>query len=191
MTLHDDRTYTDFADRHIGPGGDDLQSMLAFSDHELEFRELLQRANRANVSFYPIDTRGLVVFDRPIDKAVPPSLDQALLRDRYENLRTMAAQTDGQAILNSGEISKSMQKVFVDVGSYYLLSYYSTNQKLDGRFRRIRVEVNRQDVDVRSRPGYLAPTESEARAAGVESNRPGAKPLPPPAVTKALDAILG
>lgn len=165
------------------------QSMLAFADHELEFRELLQRANRANVSFYPIDTRGLVAFVRPIDKAVSPSADQAMLRDRYENLRTMAAQTDGQAILNSGEISKSMQKVFVDVGSYYLLSYYSTNQKLDGRFRRIRVEVNRQDVDVRSRPGYLAPTESEARAAGVESNRPGAKPLPPPAVTKALDAI--
>ena len=168
---------------------DRLQSMLAFSDHELEFRELLQRANRANVSFYPIDTRGLVVFDRPIDKAVPSSLDQALLRDRYENLRTMAAQTDGQAILNAGEISKAMQKVFVDVGSYYLLSYYSMNQKLDGRFRRIRVDVNRQDVDVRARPGYLAPTESEARAAGMESNRAGAKPVPPPAVTKALDAI--
>jgi hypothetical protein len=37
-------------------------------------------------------------------------------------------------------------------------------QKLDGRFRRIRVEVKRPDVDVRSRPGYLAPTEAEARA---------------------------
>ena len=46
---------------------DRLRTMLAYSDHEMEFRQLLQRANRANVSFYPIDARGLVVFDTPID----------------------------------------------------------------------------------------------------------------------------
>ena len=42
---------------------DRQRTMLAYSDHEMEFRELLQRANRANVSFYPIDARGLIVFD--------------------------------------------------------------------------------------------------------------------------------
>ena len=83
----------------------------------------------------------------------------------------MAAQTDGEAMLNTNDVGGAMKKVFADVGSYYLLSYYSTNQKLDGRFRRIRVEVKRQDVDVRSRPGYLAPTEAEARAAGVAIDR--------------------
>ena len=83
-----------------------------------------------------------------------------------------------------------MQKIFADVGSYYLMSYYSTNQKLDGRFRRIRVEVKRPDVDVRARPGYLAPTESEARAAGVAIARAGrANHAPPPTVTRALDAL--
>src|ERR1043165_5124446 len=58
-----------------------------------------------------------------------------------------------------------------------------------GRFRRIRVEVKRDGTDVRAKPGYLAPTESEARAAGVESSRPGAKAAPPPTVTRALDAL--
>jgi hypothetical protein len=82
-----------------------------------------------------------------------------------------------------------MQKALADVGSYYLLSYYSTNQKLDGRFRRIRVEVKRDGVDVRARPGYLAPTESEARAAGAAITRAGAKAEPPASVTRALDAI--
>src|SRR5204863_6263596 len=74
-------------------------------------------------------------------------------------------------------------------GSYYLLSYYSTNQTRDCRFRRIRVEVKREGADVRSRPGYLAPTEAEARAAGGAITRAGAKAEPPPAVTRALDAI--
>jgi VWFA-related protein len=166
-----------------------LRTMLAYSDHETEFRQLLQRANRANVSFYPIDARGLVVFDTPIELGVPPSADQAWLTHRYNGLRDMASQTDGATVLNTNDVSGAMQKVFRDVGSYYLLSYYSTNQKLDGRFRRIRVEVKRPDVDVRARPGYLAPTEAEARAAGAAITRAGAKPSAPPTVTRALDAL--
>jgi VWFA-related protein len=168
---------------------DRQRTMLSYIDHEVEFRELLQRANRANVSFYPIDARGLIVFDTPINWGVPPGVDAAWLRNRHDNLRTMAAQTDGEAVLQSSNTSASMQKVFADVGSYYLLSYYSTNPKLDGRFRRIRVEVKREDVTVRNRPGYLAPTETEARAAGAAIERAGTRSGPPPTVARALDAI--
>ena len=75
---------------------DRQRTMLAYSDHEMEFRELLQRANRANVSFYPIDARGLIVFDTPIQWGVPPSVDAAWLRKRHDDLRMMAEQTDGQ-----------------------------------------------------------------------------------------------
>jgi hypothetical protein len=166
-----------------------LRTMLAYSDHWTEFRQMLQRANRANVSFYPIDARGLVVFDSPIEAGVPPSIDAAILRAHYDNMRDMASQTDGEAVLDTNDTSGAMKKVFADVGSYYLLSYYSTNQKLDGKFRRIRVEVKRPDTDVRARPGYLAPTEAEARAAGAAIDRAGAKNAPPPAVTRALDAL--
>lgn len=165
--------------------------MLSFIDHEVKFRELLQRANRANVSFYPIDARGLIVFDQPTRFDLAPSVDTALLRDRHDDLRMMALQTDGQAVLDgTNDVAGAMRKMFADVGSYYLVSYYSSNQKLDGRFRRIRVEVKRDQVEVRARPGYLAPTEAEARAAGVTPERPaGSRPPPPPSVTRALDAI--
>ena len=168
---------------------DRQRTMLAYIDHEVEFRELLQRANRANVSFYPIDARGLIVFDTPIEWGVPPTVDAAWLRDRQDDLRMMAMQTDGQAVLNTSDVSGAMQKMFADIGSYYLLSYYSTNAKLDGRFRRIRVEVKRPDVEVRARLGYLAPTESEARAAGMAITSATGKTLPPPTVTRALDSI--
>ncbi len=165
--------------------------MLSFIDHELKFREILQRANRANVSFYPIDARGLIVFDQPTRFDLAPGVDAAWLRDRHDDLRDMASQTDGQAVLDStNDIAGAMRKIFADVGSYYLASYYSSNPKLDGRFRRIRVDVKRERVDVRARPGYLAPTEAEARAAGVTPERPaGSRAAPPPAVTRALDAI--
>jgi VWFA-related protein len=163
------------------------QSMLAFADHEIEFRQLLQRANRANVSFYPIDARGLIVCDNDCNGGF--AVDNAMRTRLRDSIGDMAAATDGRAIVDATDTTKAMQKVFADVGSYYLLGYYSTNQKLDGRFRRIRVEVTRDGVDVRSRPGYLAPTESEARAAGAEIIRAGAKPTAPPTVTRALDAL--
>lgn len=165
--------------------------MLAFMDNELRFRELLQRANRANVSFYPIDARGLIVFDQPTNFDLPPSVDAAWLRDRHEDLRMMASQTGGLAVLDTtNDISGAMQRIFADVGSYYLASYYSSNAKLDGRFRRVRLEVKRENAEVRARPGYLAPTEAEARAAGVAPERPaGSRPVPAPSVRRALDAI--
>jgi VWFA-related protein len=164
--------------------------MLAFIDHAVQFRELLQRANRANVSFYPIDARGLVVFDQPDRWNLPFAVDNAWLRRRHDDLRMMADQTDGRAVLDTNNVAGAMEKIFADVGSYYLASYYSSNPKLDGRFRRIRVEVKRENVEVRARPGYLAPTETEARAGGVVPERPaGSRAAPPPSVTRALDAI--
>lgn len=166
--------------------------MLAYIDHQITFRELLQRANRANVSFYPIDARGLIVFDSDISAPLPPTVDRARLENRWEMLRNMAAQTDGVAVLDTNRVGEAMQRIFVDAGSYYLLRYYSSNPKLDGRFRRIGVRVKRPDVEVRARAGYLAPTEAEARAAGVTAPRPpGSKsaPAPPTTVTRALDAI--
>ena len=54
-----------------------------------------------------------------------------------------------------------------DTGAYYLIGYYSTNTKLDGRYRRLTVRVKRNGVDVRARPGYLAPTKEEMTAARV------------------------
>ncbi|HEX6162010.1 MAG TPA: VWA domain-containing protein [Vicinamibacterales bacterium] len=164
-----------------------LRIQLSQVDHERDFMTLLQRANRANVSFYPIDARGLVVFDQPISAGIPPGQDQAILRHRWDFLRDMAGQTDGQAVLDQGDLTRAFQKVFRDLGSYYLLSYYSTNSRLDGRFRRIRVEVKREGVDVRARPGYLAPTEAEARAAGAATT--ATTRAAPTTVTRALDAL--
>lgn len=185
------------ADRQSGTsqtreGCDRERVMLSFIDHQIEFRELLQRANRANVSFYPVDARGLIVFDTPPRRGELPSDDRARLDRRYDELRNMAAQTDGVAVLDTNNVGAAMQRILADIGSYYLLTYYSSNPKLDGRFRRISVRVKREGVDVRARPGYLAPTEAEARAAGVTRPRPpgsrGPAP-PPPAVSRALDAI--
>jgi VWFA-related protein len=148
------------------------RSLLALADLEMEFRQLMQRANRANVSFYPIDPRGLVAFDDPIGPRRPasPAEDARRMTARQDGLRALAAETDGTVVLNT-DIERALPRLLTDVGAYYLLGYVSTNQKLDGRYRRLTVRVRRPDLAVRARPGYLAPTASEVNAAAPTAGR--------------------
>jgi len=145
---------------------------LASIDNSKEFRRILDEANRANASFYPVDPRGLAVFDEPIGPNVPPppSVDAARLRTRLDSLRTLAEATDGVAIVNSNDIAGGLKRVVDDLTSYYLLGYY-TSAKLDGKFHSITVKIKRPGVQVRARRGYLAPTTAEltARAGGTAS----------------------
>jgi hypothetical protein len=54
-----------------------------------------------------------------------------------------------------------------DLSSYYLMGYYTTNIKLDGRFRSITVRINRPGVTVRARKGYRGYTSEELSRGGV------------------------
>ena len=167
---------------------------LAQQDDDQFFRDLLNLANRANASFYPIDPRGLAVFDDPISKqatglpapgtptVTPPSVDMANLRSRIESLRTLAENTDGLAMVNSNDLAGSFKKIVSDLSSYYLLGYYS-NGKLDGKFHSITVRVKRPGVNVRARRGYLAATP----ATGVPPSRTAAAMSP--AVSAETEAV--
>ena len=139
---------------------------LANIDNEQHFRDLLDVANRNNASFYPIDPRGLAVFDYPIGPAPPPSLtvDMASLKERIEGMRTLAENTDGIAVVNSNDLERGLRRIADDLTSYYLLGYYSSNTRLDGRFRKITVRVKRPGVSVRARRGYRAATAEEVSA---------------------------
>jgi hypothetical protein len=109
-----------------------------------------------------------VAFDTPINENVPLEVDRAMLRQRQEVLHTLANATDGLALLNNNDLRKQLRRIADDLTSYYLIGYRSTNGKLDGKYRAIKVRSNRPGVDIRARHGYTAATASEvakARAA--------------------------
>jgi len=158
---------------------------LAQMDNTMRFRDLFDQANRANVSFYTIYPRGLAVFDAPIGprRPPPPSEDQRNLSSRHTSLRELAENTDGMAIVNREDIEVAMKRVVEDLTSYYLLGYYSSNTKLDGKFREIKVRVKRPGVQVRARRGYRGTTAEELTNAGA-----GPGPAES-AVSKAIAAV--
>jgi VWFA-related protein len=147
---------------------------LASIDNDDYFRYLLDVANRNNASFYPIDPRGLAVFDSEIGPERPPTLeaDRANLNSRIETLRTLAENTDGIAAVGNNDLDRGLKRIADDLSSYYLLGYYSTNTKLDGQFRRISVRVTQPGVEVRARRGYRAATAEEVSASRAAAAAP-------------------
>jgi VWFA-related protein len=162
---------------------------LALLDNESDYRRLLDRANRETVSFYPVDPRGLAVFDTPIDAVSPSGVrmggaadEIGQVRGRLETLRNLASATDG-FVSENNDLNASMKRIADDLSDYYLLGYNSTNSKLDGKFRKITVRVKRPGVQVRARRGYLAPTEAEMAASA-------APPRPPDPAVRLREAAL-
>ena len=152
-------------DGNMDPGVcDAIATHLAGVEFDRRFRDLLTLAQRANVSFHPIDVAGL-------------STDP-LQRDRVQTLLTLAENTDGHAIVNTNDITSGITRIADDLAAYYLLGYYSTNTKLDGRYRRIEVKVTQPKVRVTARQGYLAPTEANLRASETAASATPAGPSP-------------
>ena len=154
---------------------DSERAQLAMMDDDLYFKMIYGDANRANVSFYTIDPRGLVAFDTPIGPDPPPTVtvDHAMLNQRQEVLQTLARATDGISLSNSNDLRKQLRRIADDLTSYYLLGYYSTNGKLDGKYHSIKVKVKRPGVELRAREGYTSATPEEAAKARTAAAAPG------------------
>jgi VWFA-related protein len=125
------------------------RAYLAAIDDDKFLREIIDDANRGNTSFYMIDPAGLRV--RPAD--------------RNGAMRTLAANTDGLAILDNNALDRGFERIANDMSSYYLVGYYASNTKPDGRFREITVRSKQAGISVRARKGYRAPTETEVTVA--------------------------
>src|SRR5436190_5048622 len=142
------------------------QMDLAMADNARRFENLFGEANRANVSFYPIDPRGLRAYPpQRVLRGAEVAAEIAMRKRRTESLQLLALNTDGLALVDSNDLRKQIRRAADDLTSYYLMAYYSTNSKLDGKFRTIKVRSKRPGIEVRARRGYSAPTPEEVARA--------------------------
>ena len=85
----------------------------------------------------------------------------------FENgrfLRQLSSETGGSYAFgdNLQQLDELYDKLLEELFSQYTLGYVSTNSKQNGKYRKIRVEVDREDVKVRARRGYFGPAPEEA-----------------------------
>lgn len=137
-------------------------------ENNSQLRSTINSAVRANVSFYPIDTRGLVA-EAPLGDATagPQRGTRAYsgqgqrqrreqFNDSQDTLFTLAGDTGGKVFLNNNNLTLGITQAQQEISSYYILGYYSTNEETDGRFRRVKIRVKsmpKAKLDYRS--GYF------------------------------------
>jgi VWFA-related protein len=171
-------------------------------------REMIAAATRANVAIYAVDPRGLgaefqdmaSIQSFPDDTSLGLGMSSIFneVRLSQDSLRVMGDETGGFAVINKNDFATAFQRIVDDNSSYYVMGYYSTNDRRDGRFRKIEVKLrDKPGYVIRARKGYVAPRGKapEAKPAskdGMSSELKDAmeSPLPLTALPLAVSAVV-
>jgi VWFA-related protein len=151
--------------------------------YEQVFADLQSRANRANVSFYGIDVRGLQLSTQlgssgaALASAAALSAQQrdsgsggsaatreqmtqddtmqtSLRSDVVDTLAHLSTSTGGFLVTQTNDFGRPLARIAEDIRGYYEASYVPSAPAAPGQFRKIEVRVARKDVRVQSRSGY-------------------------------------
>ena len=143
-----------------------LRQNEEFADADLarELWDLTRTANRANVTIYTIDPRGLVGPLSDIDDNVDPQQWGDFIRKSQDTLRTLAEDTGGIAIVNMNDFGKAIRRIDAETSDYYVLGFYSKNPDPLKKNRRLEVKVKRPGVQLIFRKEYsIKPLPSAAK----------------------------
>jgi len=158
---------------------DEKKSLLYFSggisrdgiENQASLRNAINAAVRANLSIYSVDTRGLQAIS-PLGDATTGSLrgtgafnGSALQNNLDANfnsqevMATLSSDTGGKAFFDSNDFSPAFQRLQNDTSAYYTLGFHSSDPRRDGRYRKLAIKLNRNDVKLEYRQGYYAPAD--------------------------------
>lgn len=145
---------------NIGPEA--RRSLVALSDgednrSEYKLSAVMRELQHSDTIFYSINPAGTSIRLNEIS------------RKGQSDLESLAKETGGTAFLSDkpDDLEDIFRRIAADLRAQYLLSYYSTNIRFDGRYRKIAVSIPRRpDLRIRARRGYFA------------ENRAGSRPEP-------------
>jgi Ca-activated chloride channel homolog len=140
-----------YLDKTAAPGAKRVVVVISDGEDMLSAKhtvgDALKELQRSDCLFYSINPSG-------------PSIRLNKISLRAQNdLISLASATGGAAFLPEGveDLDEAFGQIASDLRAQYLLGYYSTAERADGRFRRITVRMPRRpDLRLRSRQGYYA-----------------------------------
>jgi VWFA-related protein len=159
--------------------GDSPSSMETERNYGDQIRRTINLLNDAHVATYTIDAGGLVpeslgdpsFSGRDSEGKIHLGIDnnRALSGEAFQRfsthdaLETIARDTGGRYFGNSNDLDHAIQSALTESSSYYMLGYYPSNKKWGGKFRQIKLQVDRPGVQLRYRRGYFAVNPSDWR----------------------------
>ena len=135
-------------------GEDDVrrQALVLFSDGEdtsslISFDEVLELAKRSETAIFTIALRGADTQSKGFHEA-------------EFVMRQLAQETGGRSFFPAkiDDLNGVYAEIADELASQYTLGYTSKNNRRDGAYRRIVVQVGKPGVTPRAKRGYYAPT---------------------------------
>jgi len=111
---------------------------------------VMKRALAAGVTLYTVDLTD--------DEMLMTGTEAISFRRGRSTLQEFATETGGRYVHSprGDKLEEAFENVVDELRNQYTLTYYSTNEKRDGRWRSIGVNVPRPGATARSRRGYYA-----------------------------------
>lgn len=136
----------------LGARPERRRAMLIVSDgadtrSRASLDEATRRAVEAQIVVYGVDLSDSTVFGQ-----------RAGLESGAGILRSLTTRTGGRFFTSpgGGRLREAFAETIEELRHQYTLTYDSSNEKRDGRWRKIEVEVGRPKLELRTRPGYWA-----------------------------------
>jgi VWFA-related protein len=125
-----------------------------------------QLLDAAQISLYPIDVKGLQVVSvapASIHRAGRNYGQNATLRemDIHATFDIFASMTGGRAYYDSNDLVKGFRDAVNDSAEYYVLGYYIDPSKVRPGWRKLKVRVKREHIEVRARSGFFVANATE------------------------------
>ena len=145
-----------------------LENLSSTTDVE----KLSEAVRLSSIPIYTVDPRGLTSFAEEsilvgavpgLSNTTPTAGLQAELEASRNGLRRLAEETGGYAALAVNDFRGAFDRIVRQASSYYVLGYYSTNDRRDGKFRKIQVKIDRPGAHVIARNGYTAASSRAPR----------------------------
>jgi VWFA-related protein len=141
-------------------------------ENRAELRAATDAANRADVSIYSIDARGMFATPPGGDVTAEATKGNSMFsgasvfhqtdqrEDSRDTLATLSTDTGGRAFFDLGDLSDAFPKIESENSGYYLIGYnLPPDVKRDGTWHAVRVKVDVPGAHIRYRNGYYAPRD--------------------------------
>jgi hypothetical protein len=160
----------------LGQGfGNPFGDGMTVSDSEGESKELTDVLSVSRIAVYPVDTFGLVAepgFSAASARGGMPAMRAGGTRGipgftNHANMDEIAEQTGGKAYYNTNDFTRVIGDVARTSSNYYTVAYATTNTKWNGEFRKIKITVDRPDVQLLHKEGYYAYSLDKREQSGI------------------------
>ncbi len=151
---------------------------------EEALKQLTDLCNRASVTIYTQDARGLIptgLTAQDTPASLPTSLQQGLrtrtdeLQDKQQGLAFLAQETGGRAVFNNNNLNLGLAQLLEDTKGFYLIGYQPDSDSFDpktNRFNKLNIKVKQDGINVRYRSSFFGVADADISRSAPQTETP-------------------